>query len=635
MATYLSPGVYTTETDLSTTVVSQGGNITAMVGEFNKGPAFQPKLITNVRSLEQTFGNSTDYNYVDWYTAWNILQYNQLLYVTRFVADDSVNAALGVSELETLTDIPNELRYNDDSEFSADNITFQSEETDDVILTLADASGFSVGADISSEGTGVGTITDVNGNDVTVTVSAGVFAEGEAVDDSATYTESLTTITTVETVMEQIENLRIMARYPGEYGNKLRVSMCSSDDFDTATVVGDTVFADYFSVPSIGENEIAVIVHDVDPADKENYIVKETFICSTIPGTLNYNNQNIWIGEYINRNSKLINVYTNKSEAFSIYTFNMEALVNGVDGAIDVGDITTAYDSYKNADEISIDLVVDCHNRILGEEETLATVHKYIIDNILETRKDCFGVFGIGRNQVVDNKGNEVTDSIQYKNTTLNSPSSYAALYCNWKYQYDRANDKYRWLPISGDVAGVYSVSTNMSEIWFAPAGSTRGKVKNVSKFAFVPDKPERDLLHKNNLNIVTSLPGLGSIVYSQKTLIGSESSFSDVDVRRLFTYIENSIASSSKTFLFEKNTPFTRRKLLNMIRPFLNDIVSKDGIEDFRVVCDATVNTPEVVDRNELVCDVYVKPTRSIYYIQLNFVNVKGSVSFEEIING
>lgn len=557
MSLSLSPAVTIKETDLSTSIPNVASSITGCVGQFNKGPCLERKLITNVRSLETTFGTPNDYNYIDWYTAWNILQYNQLLYVVRAAADDCTNAGLGVAATYSVIDSVSDRRINDDVEFDENNITFNTGEV-----------------------------------------------------------------------------LRFIARYPGAYGNEIKVSLCDYLNFNSATVSGSAVFSDYFDRATLDSDEVAVLVHDKDPNDPTQYLVVESFICSTDPAAKDYNGNSLWIGQFLNRNSKYICAYTDQSSQFSVHTFAQELLVGGSDGTIDSGDIDACYDLFANPEEFDINLIVDCHNTTaLGTAEQLAVSQQYIIDNICETRKDCVVILSPFRDLLINNAGNEVNDVVNFCISVINRSSSYAALYGNWKYQYDRYSDKYRWLPVSGDVAGIYARSDLQREVWFAPAGLNRGQVKNVIKFAFNPDKASRDILHKNRVNILTSFPGDGPVVFSQLTLLRKPSSFGDIDVRRLFIYMEKAISTASRYFLFEKNTPFTRRQMFNMIDPFLRDIVGREGITDYRCIIDESNNLPEIIDRNEMIVDIYVKPTRSIYYLQLNFINTKTGVNFEEII--
>lgn len=302
MSLYLSPSVIVKETDLSTSIALPASSITGTVGQFHKGPALERKLITNPRSLEQTFGVPTNENYADWFTVWNILQYNQLMYIVRAVADDAENSGLGITDSAVINTGVSDYRINDDVEFDENNITFV-EETQDI----------------------GGVPTQV-----------------------------------------QVENLRILARYPGAYGNSLKVSVCNSTDYTTANVVGTTVFADYFDRPSINADEIAIIVHDLDPNDPTEYIVVETFICSTDPSAKNFAGESTWVGQYINRKSKYICAFTNVYETFDVFSFAAESLVGGVDGNLTPANFMDAYDLFANAEEFDVNLIVDTHNAVFA-----------------------------------------------------------------------------------------------------------------------------------------------------------------------------------------------------------------------------------------------------------------------------
>jgi phage tail sheath protein FI len=220
---------------------------------------------------------------------------------------------------------------------------------------------------------------------------------------------------------------------------------------------------------------------------------------------------------------------------------------------------------------------------------------------------------------------------IDYRN--LLRSTSYAVLDSGYKYQYDKYNDVYRWVPLNGDTAGLCVRTDNTRDPWFSPAGFNRGQIKNVVKLAFNPDKADRDQLYKNGINPVVNFPGQGVVLYGDKTLLAKPSAFDRINVRRLFIVLEKAIATASKFTLFEFNDEFTRASFRNLVEPFLRDVQGRRGIYDFRVVCDDTNNTPEVIDRNEFRGDIYIKPARSINFIQLNFVAVRTGVEFEEIV--
>ena len=202
-----------------------------------------------------------------------------------------------------------------------------------------------------------------------------------------------------------------------------------------------------------------------------------------------------------------------------------------------------------------------------------------------------------------------------------------------YKYQYDKYNDVYRWVPLNGDIAGLTVRTDNERDPWFSPAGFNRGAIKNVVKLAYNPSKNDRDILYKVGVNSVVTFPGEGTVLYGDKTLLSRPSAFDRINVRRLFIVLEKSVARAARTTMFEFNDEFTRSQFVNLVEPLLRDVQGRRGIFDFRVVCDTTNNTSEVIDRNEFVGDIYIKPARSINFIQLNFVAVRTGVTFQEVV--
>jgi phage tail sheath protein FI len=202
-----------------------------------------------------------------------------------------------------------------------------------------------------------------------------------------------------------------------------------------------------------------------------------------------------------------------------------------------------------------------------------------------------------------------------------------------WKYQYDKFNDVYRYVPLNGDTGGTMVRTDQQRDPWYSPAGFNRGNIKNVIKLAFNPNKAERDVLYKAGVNPVVSFPGQGTVLFGDKTLLAKPSAFDRINVRRLFIVLEKSISTASKFTLFEFNDEFTRANFVNLVEPFLRDVQGRRGITDFRVVCDESNNTPEVIDRNEFIGDIFIKPARSINFIQLNFVAVRTGVDFSEVV--
>jgi phage tail sheath protein FI len=198
---------------------------------------------------------------------------------------------------------------------------------------------------------------------------------------------------------------------------------------------------------------------------------------------------------------------------------------------------------------------------------------------------------------------------------------------------YDRYNDVYRYVPLNGDIAGLAARSDIIADTWFSPAGFNRGQIKNIVKLRFNPTQADRDILYKSSINPVVSFPGQGTILFGDKTATMKSSAFNRLNVRRLFITLEKAISEAAKFSLFEFNDEFTRAQFRNLITPFLRDVQSRRGITDFQVVCDNSNNTAEVIDRNEFRGDIYIKPNRTINFIQLNFVAVRTGVQFSTVI--
>ena len=292
------------------------------------------------------------------------------------------------------------------------------------------------------------------------------------------------------------------------------------------------------------------------------------------------------------------------------------------------GDVMRAYDKFKSAEDYDISLVLAGKSSGGVHGEQLAN---YIIDNICERRKDCVAFISPEKNDVVANATDITEDVVQFRNVLRST--SYAVLDSGYKYMYDKYNDIYRWIPINGDIAGLCANTDDTRDPWYSPAGFNRGNIKNVVKLAWNPKKAERDVLYKNGVNPIVNFPGQGIVMFGDKTLLAKPSAFDRINVRRLFIVLEKAIATAAKFTLFEFNDEFTRASFVNLVTPFLRDVQGRRGVTDFAVICDETNNTGEIIDRNEFVGDIYIKPARSINFIQLNFVAVRTGVEFSEVI--
>lgn len=295
-----------------------------------------------------------------------------------------------------------------------------------------------------------------------------------------------------------------------------------------------------------------------------------------------------------------------------------------------------AYDLFASAEDIDISLVLQ--GKPVGGSTVVNGVTvgnyqlaNYIIDNICETRKDCIVLVSPDKSLVLNAFGNEATNLVAWRGALRST--SYSIMDTGYKYMYDRYNDLYRWVPLNGDIAGLCVRTDQTNDAWWSPAGFNRGQIKNLVKLAYNPRKADRDILYSNNINPVVTFPGEGTILYGDKTLLTKPSAFDRINVRRLFIVLEKAISKAAKYLLFEFNDAFTRAQFKNMVIPYLRNIQGRRGITDFLVVCDDTNNTPQIIDSNQFVGDIYIKPARSINFIKLNFVAVGTGVQFSEVV--
>jgi hypothetical protein len=353
-------------------------------------------------------------------------------------------------------------------------------------------------------------------------------------------------------------------------------------------------------------------------------------------GTTNYyktaiNDFSRWIWATNDRAGAASNTLANLANSTNTTTYT-KSFVRGADGAtestVSMEALGSAYDLFADASTVDISLLLQ--GKAIGTNNV--QLANYLIDNIAEVRKDCVVFVSPAYSDVVgiNVENQQAQNIVDFRNALRNT--SYAFLDSGYKYQYDKYADMYRYVPLNGDIAGLTARSDSLKDPWFSPAGFTRGQIRNLVKLAFSPGKTERDLLYKNDVNPVVTFPGQGTVLYGDKTLLGRASAFDRINVRRLFIVLEKAIATASNSTLFEFNDEFTRSQFVNLVEPYLRDVQGRRGIFDFRVVCDETNNTAEVIDSNRFVGDIYIKPAKSINFIQLNFVAVRSGVEFNEI---
>ena len=440
------------------------------------------------------------------------------------------------------------------------------------------------------------------------------------------------------------------ARYPGTLGNSLKVTMCDANTYSGWSITltnGSTVNAQaqfqsapgtsaYVSSQAGANDEVHILVVDEDgrfSGTKGTILEKFAFASKASDAKDDLGNTNYYKNVIANRSTYIHWLshptagadWGNNSSNTNfdlLATPTTVELSGGVDGTISSANVATAYDLFDNAESVDISLVV------AGPADSAVVSN---LTSMAESRKDVVVFLSPPKSNVVDASGSETTNAIAYRNGLTSS--SYLVMDNNWKYQYDKYNDVYRWIPLNGDIAGLCARTDQERDPWYSPGGLNRGVIKNVIKLAYNPTKTERDDLYQKGINPVISFQGEGTVLFGDKTLLAKPSAFDRINVRRLFIVLEKSIARAARTSLFEFNDQFTRAQFVSLVEPFLRDVQGRRGITDFRVVCDESNNTGEVIDRNEFVGDIYIKPARSINFIQLNFVAVRTGVSFDEVV--
>ena len=508
------------------------------------------------------------------------------------------------------------------------------------IGTVSIAASTVTGLTITSAGSGYSsapTVTLSGGGGSAATFTAAVTLGGTKINNSTDY---LNTYSTGSGTFGEWA-----AKYPGALGNSLKVSICDSVGFSTWTYAGNFNTAPGTSTyaTSVGgsQDELHIIVIDEDGlwTGTPGYVLEKFAYVSKASDAKTSNGTSNYYVNMINGESKYVywmdhnTAGTNWGTSATAKTFaNLSAPVDrslsgGVDDvAATDGQLNTAWALY--ADDASYDIsLVPCGG-------VSATVAQYVISNICETRLDCVAFVSPQNTSTaapITGTGSTATTALKAFRDLISS-TSYAVMDSGYKYQYDRYNDVYRFVPLCGDVAGLCARTDNTNDPWFSPGGLNRGQIKNVVKLAVNPTKADRDVLYAYGINPVVTFPGEGTVLFGDKTLLAKPSAFDRINVRRLFIVMEKAIATAAKFQLFEFNDSFTQAQFRNLVEPFLRGVQGRRGITDFKVVCDGTNNTGEVIDSNNFVADIFVKPNRSINFITLNFIAARSSISFTEI---
>jgi phage tail sheath protein FI len=567
----LSPGVAVVEKDFTSIVPAVSTSAGAFAGAFAWGPVEDPVQIASENELVDRFGKPTDNNFIPFLTAANFLSYANNLLVAR---TDGTNLKNAVSSGTPLV-VKNADQY---------------------------ATSYSTGQ-----------------------AAVGEFA----------------------------------AKYPGTLGNSLQIIMVDKDSWSGFQTAQPAIAAQFDFSPdtspyaknagkTAAEDEVHVLILDKDGAWSGTAgTVLEKFVgLSKASDAKKLDGSNNFYKDVLNSQSKYI-WWMDHSTAIGATGGNwgtaITSLASGTQykaltAALDItltggaddftptaGNQQTAYSIFANDELYDISLV------IAGKASS--TVATYIINNVAEVRKDCVAFISpedTDGSIILGSDAAAISKITTYRDALPST--SYAVLDTGFKYQYDRYNDKFRYVPLNGDIAGLCARTDYTTDPWFSPGGLNRGQIKNVVKLAVNPGKTQRDTLYKKGVNPVVTFPGEGTVLFGDKTLLSAPSAFDRINVRRLFIVLEKAIATAAKFQLFEFNDSFTRAQFRNLVEPFLRDVQGRRGVTDFRVKCDDTNNTGEVIDRNEFVAEIFVKPNRSINFITLTFVASRSSVNFNEI---
>ena len=640
MAFQLSPGVVVTEQDLTSIVPAVSTSAGAFAGAFQWGPVDEPVTITSENVLVERFGLPASGNAQSFFTAANFLSYTNNLLVVR--ADTtSVNAVT----LKTGVVSNIQVDAGGDSYTSAPAVTISAPDVTGGTQATATAilTGDAV-SEVTIDNPGSGytsapTVTFEASPGTTASATAFTQESGIKIKNFDDYNTNY--VNGAGVVGEWA------AKYPGEFGNSLLVSMADSATFDTWTYKDEFDGApetSTYAASAGGQNdELHIIVIDEDGVwtGTRGAILEKFAFVSKASDAKKADGSNNYYKNVINATSRYVwwmdhttavgsgaalgsiasSSFADLNQAVTASLSGGETYLDPTDGAL-----MNSYSLFANAEQYDISLIP------LGKAST--TVATYVINNIAETRKDCV-VFvspqNVSTGDIIVGNGSDAANALVDYRDALPS-TSYAVLDSGYKYQYDRYNDQYRYIPLNGDIAGLAARTDYTNDAWWSPAGLNRGQVKNVVKLAVNPGKVERDTLYKKGINPVVTFPGEGTVLFGDKTLLAKPSAFDRINVRRLFIVLEKAIAIAARYQLFEFNDSFTRAQFKNLIEPFLRDVQGRRGIVDFRVKCDDSNNTGEVIDRNEFVADIFIKPNRSINFISLNFVAARSSVSFEEI---
>jgi hypothetical protein len=616
----ISPGIKITESDRVSSIQAAGTTIGGTAGQFRWGPIDTPTLVSSETQLATDFGTPNATNIIDFLSAANFLSYTPALYVVRTNATSANNATSNGSSV---------LVKNDDD--YEKNFASGSETAKSWIAKHAGALGNSL--EVSTcpssaawESTLTGTFTVAAGSKIVVGTGATANTELTVGDIVVIGGRSIKVAATTNTAYFTLEENHIT----GATSATVKRRWEFFDAFDGAP--GTSAYATARSGVN-DEMHIVVVDEDGDITGTKGTILEKYSKVSkgsdakTSQGATNFyrtiiNSTSKWIRwgfideQGTNWNTTVVNkTYTavNKPITYS--------LAGGADGTVTDAFRITAF--AKLANKLTVPAGV-----VFVGSATAAVINTVIAD-VAEARKDVVVCFSptLANCQATDG---EVAAITAFADTVTRS--TYAVMDANWKYQYDKYNDTYAYVPCNADVAGTMARVDSVKAPWFSPAGYQAGRILNAVRLAWNPDQLARDGLYRYGVNPIITEPGRGTILFGDKTFTVQPGSFSRINVRRLFITIQNAISGLAQNLLFEANDDATRASFLNTVEPYMRTVQGGRGVTDFKVICDGTNNTEASINANEFTADIFVRPVSSINFIQLNFVSVRGASAFAEL---
>ena len=693
MSFLVSPGVRVREIDLTNVVPAVATSIGAIASAFEKGPVGSIVNITSEEELIQIFGKpQNDSNqFENFFTAANFLGYTDALKVVRVESGITNATANGAGLL-----IRDDDHYDNDFdngqasvgewtartagthgnaigvsvcasatayEQSAVTTTSATEAAGQTVISVTDASVFGVGdivnfgetGNIEYETTATSTtdstitiklLDDVNGQGLQNQISSGTNIRRRwrfyDLFDGAPGTSSYAT----ERGRGTGDEMHIVVYdYTGEQSGfdvdangqrtngVLETYANLSKNINAKSPQGDSIYYPYVirkqsSFVYWTDHNTAGINWGTDiDATVGNIVLNGTDSSNTDAG------DNIEIEDGTDSSAGHIAMEDGTGSYSALNTPTKTELSGGTDDyAVTAGELETAYGKFEDTESEDINLILGGKGGGAGDTASSQDTHVTMLTTLVEKRRDCIALVSPYRSATVGvSSSNTQTDNV-IEAFDLCPSSSYVVFDSSYKYQYDKYNDVFRFVPMNGDTAGLCANTDNVADAWFSPAGYNRGGVRNAIKLSYNPKKAERDRLYRARINPVVNFPGQGVTLFGDRTALSKPSAFDRINVRRLFLVLEKAIATAAKFQLFEFNDEFTRAQFRNLVEPFLRDVQGRRGIQDFSVIADNTNNTGEVIDRNEFVADIFVKPARSINFITLNFIATRTGVSFSEV---